>query len=75
MKIEGISKTIETFEKVNVGEAFISSETIYLRIEANSNYTNKRGHDGLAVNLFTGAITFFHNFEEVIILHEAKVVY
>lgn len=75
MKIEGVNKTIETFGKVDVGEAFFANEVIYIRIEANCNYTDRRGHDGLAANLFTGAVTFFENSEEVIILRDAKVIY
>lgn len=75
MKIEVINKTIETFEKVDVGEAFAENGTVYLRIEANGQYANKKNQDGLAVDLLTGVIVAFHYFDEVIILHDAKVIY
>ena len=74
MKIER-QETMEEFKDVAIGEVFSASGSVYLRIEADGDYTNKRGHDGLAVDLFSGVVTFFHDYEEVVISHNAKVIY
>lgn len=75
MKIERVD-ALKTFEDVKEGEVFRveGGNGVYLRIEVDGDYTHCRGHEGLAVNLETGAVTWFDK-EEVRIFSNAKVVY
>lgn len=76
MKIEK-SVVVRTFDEVEDGEVFRveGGESIFLRIEADGIYTHRNGHDGLAVNLETGAVTYLDDEEKVIIMSNAKVVF
>jgi hypothetical protein len=75
MKIERVSIETKTFNKIKEGDVFRveGGESIFLRIETDGIYTRSGGHNGLAVNLKTGVVTYFDN-EEVIVLPNAKVV-
>lgn len=75
MKIEKI-KISKYFSDVEVGDAFtmVGGDCTYLRIEVDNQLTTSGEHDGLAVNLCTGSVTWFDDTDEVIILTNAKVV-
>jgi hypothetical protein len=75
MKIEK-TVSIKTFDEIEDGEVFKveGGESIFLRIETDGICTRKGTHDGLAVNLETGAVTYFDDDEKVIVLPNAKVV-
>lgn len=76
MKIERVN-SLETFEDVEEGEVFMEEggEGIYLRIEVDGDLTRAYNHDGLAVNLDTGVVTWFNNSDVVRVLPNAKVVF
>lgn len=76
MKIERVNVT-KTFEDVEEGEVFMEEggEGIYLRIEVDGDLTRAYNHDGLAVNLDTGAVTWFNNSDGVRIFPNAKVIF
>lgn len=75
MKIEKLV-TVRTFEEVEYGEVFRveDGESIFLRIEVDGIYTHRNGHDGLAVNLETGVVTYLDDDEKVILMPNAKVI-
>jgi hypothetical protein len=75
MKIERISGSAN-FSDVEVGEVFMEEggTCVYLRIEVDNDLTNAYNHDGLAVNLDTGCVTWFNDNDEVRIFPNAKVV-
>ena len=75
MKIERVDVS-KTFEDVEEGEVFMEEggEGIYLRIEVDGDFTRAYNHDGLAVNLDTGVVTWFNNSDSVRIFSNAKVI-
>lgn len=75
MKVERTG-TLKIFEEVELGDVFTAEggTGVYLRIEVDCDYTHSHGHDGLAVNLETGAVTWFDDTDKVVILPNAKVV-
>lgn len=75
MKIERVDVS-KTFEDVEEGEVFMEEGRtgVYLRIEVDGDLTRAYNHDGLAVNLDTGMVTWFSNSDEVRIFPNAKVV-
>lgn len=75
MKIER-TVSIKTFEDVDIGEVFRAEdgESIYLRIDVDDEYAVVHNHDGLAVNLDNGVVTWFDNSEKVILMPLAKVI-
>lgn len=75
MKIER-TVSVKTFEDVDIGEVFRAEdgEGIYLRIDVDEEYTVAHNHDGLAVNLDNGVVTWFDNHEKVILMPYAKVI-
>lgn len=74
MKVE-TKNGLKTFDDVEIGEVFIveGGECPYLRIEVDTIYTFSKGHNGLAVNLETGHVTWFDN-DIVRILPDTEVV-
>ena len=76
MKIERISGTAN-FSDVEVGEVFMEEggTGVYLRIEVDDEFTNAHNHNGLAVNLDTGEVTWFNDNNEVRIFPSAKVIF
>lgn len=75
MKIER-TVSIKTFEDVDIGEVFRAEDgaSIFLRIDVDDEYTVAHNHDGLAVNLYNGVVTWFDNSEKVMLMSDAKVV-
>lgn len=76
MKVERISNS-KTFSDVDVGEVFTEDggTCVFLRIDVDSEYTRSFNHDGLAVNLDTGEVTWFDNSNKVWIFPNAKVIF
>ena len=76
MKIERVSGS-KTFGDVEVGEVFMEEggTGVYIRIEVDDDLTRAYDHEGLAVNLDTGEVTWFNVFDEVRIFPHAKVVF
>ena len=75
MKIERISSS-KYFNDVKLGEVFMEEggTNVYLRIEVDGDLTLAHNHDGLAVNLDTGEVTWFNDSDEVRIFPNAKVI-
>lgn len=64
MKLElNNSRNITTFKDIEVGEAFYGEYgedvILFIRIEVDDTFTKVGRHDGLAVSLATGHITWF----------------
>jgi hypothetical protein len=63
MKLELNNRNTATFKDIEVGEAFYGEYgedvILFIRIEVDDTFTKVGRHDGLAVSLATGHITWF----------------
>ena len=79
MKLElNNSNGATTFKDIKVGEGFYSDYSeddiiLFIRIEVDDVYTKVGSHDGLAISLATGNITWFDD-DDLVTKANVKVV-
>ena len=77
MKLELNNRNTATFKDIEVGEAFYDKcdedDILFIRIEVDDVFSKAGRHDGLAVSLATGHITWFDD-DDVVIKANVKIV-